>query len=423
MAQGSRPKPSAVILGMNCNGLSIARSLGRRGIRVIGIDQDKSLPGIYSRYCRPLHPEFIGAPDSNSSQWVEFLTALGQTFEEPSVLFPCSDAAVLLISRHREVLKTYYRYSLPPAPVTEALINKAATYNVARKLGIPCPNTFTVCGQDELQELAPRLSYPCALKPVYTHLWREQGSFGKLVVVGSQEQLSQAYRQVKERGLEVIVTEIIPGGDERLYALYTYFDHSSKPLVVFTKRKIRQYPIDYGIGSMHISEWEPRVAELGLRLMKGVEFRGIGIPEFKLDPRDSEYKLMEVNVRCGLPIGLAAASGVDIPYLAYQDLIGDPVTPPGMFKEGVKWICFEWDLFAFLDYKACGRLNWLQWIRSLMGKKTYAFFSWDDPIPFLVALKGFIKCLSQRALRRAAKPLRMMIKARIGKAQSEFEAE
>ena len=219
----------------------------------------------------------------------------------------------------------------------------------------------------------------------------------------------------------MIVTEIIPGGDERLYALYTYFDQQSRPLIIFTKRKIRQYPIHYGIGSMHISEWEPRVADVGLRFMKGLKYRGIGIPEFKRDPRDGQYKLMEINVRCGLPIGLAAASGVDIPYIAYRDLIGEPADPPQMFKEGVKWVCFEWDLFAFLAYRASGNLGVLQWVRSFSGKKTYAFFAWDDPAPFFVALKGFIKCLIRRAAQRAARLWRMMIAARLGKTQSELE--
>lgn len=406
MARIGHGRPAAVVLGMAPNGLSIARSLGRRGVQVIGIDQDPRMAGMSSKYCRAVHPPFDGAPDTHSAEWLEFLVKQAREFDKPPVLFPCHDGAILLMSRHRDVLEQYYRFALPPPHITEALINKVATYELAEKQGVPCPRTFTVRSHEELGELAPRLEYPCALKAVYSHLWRAAASYDKLVVVNSPDELVTAYRSAAGRGLEALITEIIPGGDERLYALYTYLDRSSQPLIVLTKRKIRQYPVDYGVGSLHVTEREPTVVALGLRLLQGIGYRGIAIPEFKLDPRDGQYKLMEVHVRCGLPIGLAAASGVDVPWIAYRDLTGDPPEPSDAFEEGVKWLCFEWDFFSFLEYRARGQLSLAQWLRSLRGKKTYAYFAWDDPDPFLVAFRDFLRHLAGRLIGRATRPSR-----------------
>lgn len=349
------------------------------------------------------------------------MLALGKNYDQSPVLFPCDDSSVLFISRNREALNACYRFALPSEQVTEALLNKRATYELANRLDIPCPKVYTAESEDELEALALRLRFPCALKPVSTHLWQERVSYGKILVVHSREEILKAYRDVTKKGLEVIITEIIPGGDDKIYALYAYFDRSGQPLALLTKRKIRQYPIDYGIGSSHVTEWNPDVAELGLRLMKGMDYRGIGIAEFKLDSRDGEFKLMEINVRCGLPIGLAAASGMDVPYLAYLDLIGEPVSPTKDFQEGVKWVCFEWDFFSFLEYRRQGKITWAQWLRFLMGKNAYAFFAWDDPIPFWVSLKVFLKQIGERVLRRLLKFSRVMVRPNAKKVHPERE--
>ena len=59
-------------------------------------------------------------------------------------------------------------------------------------------------------------------------------------------------------------------------------------------------------------------------------FHGISQVEFKRDPRDGRFKLMEVNPRLWQWHGLAAACGVDLPLIAYRDLTGERVEPVSM---------------------------------------------------------------------------------------------
>ena len=41
---------------------------------------------------------------------------------------------------------------------------------------------------------------------------------------------------------------------------------------------------------------EPEVEPLGFRLLKSMGYHGIASVEFKRDPRDGQFKLMEVNM-------------------------------------------------------------------------------------------------------------------------------
>ena len=65
-----------------------------------------------------------------------------------------------------------------------------------------------------------------------------------------------------------------------------------------------------------------RSSSRGSRFCAALGFHGISQVEFKRDPRDGRYKLMEINPRLWQWHGLAAACGVDLPRIAYCDLLG-----------------------------------------------------------------------------------------------------
>ena len=129
-----------------------------------------------------------------------------------------------------------------------------------------------------------------------------------------------------------MVQELVPGGDDELYTVGSYIAADGTVLGLFCGRKLRQTPP--GVGTCRVGEalWVDDVVDAALRLLREFEFHGISQVEFKRDPRDGRYKLMEVNPRLWQWHSLAAALGVDFPRIAYLDLIGrrgDPVTTEG----------------------------------------------------------------------------------------------
>ena len=108
-----------------------------------------------------------------------------------------------------------------------------------------------------------------------------------------------------------MVQELIPGGDDELYTVGSYIAADGAVLGLFSGRKLRQSPP--GVGTCRVGEavWVQDNVDAAVRLLRAFEFHGVSQVEFKRDPRDGRYKLMEINPRLWLWHGLAAALGVD----------------------------------------------------------------------------------------------------------------
>ena len=97
--------------------------------------------------------------------------------------------------------------------------------------------------------------------------------------------------------------------------------------------------------------------------------------------------LLEVHPRFNLWHRLGAASGVNLPLIAWRDLSGTPPEPTASYRTGVRWVSFGDDARTFVrDYAPAGDLSWRQWLGSLTGPKLFDVFDWDDPSPLAVHL-------------------------------------
>ncbi len=381
---GSLPtdKAPAFIAGLGSNGLSFLRSLGRRGVPVVALDTWKD-PGMYSRYCIP---SVVPRAEGHDKSLLNFLQEAGEAVPRRGVLIPTADAFVLFVAKHRKELEKQFDFNIADYEVVLTATNKKRQYEAAQQEGVETP--LTLFPEDlPIEEIAQEMSYPCILKPHYSHLWRnylnahQETRWGKVAEAHSRSELIDTYSEMKRSGLEFMVQERIEGGDDQLFGLLTYLDRSSKPLAVFTKRKLRQYPRGYGDGCFQVAVEEPQVAGLGLRLLQALKFRGTAGVEFKRDAQEGALKLIEVNPRSISQTYHAVVCGVDIPHIAYRDARGEPTERVTAFRSGVKWINFEKDLRAFREGRRRGEENLGQWLNSLLGERCFAFFTWDDPLP------------------------------------------
>ena len=394
--------PLVFVLGASPNGLSFIRSLGRKGVSVIALDSAPS-PGLYSRYC-----EGIALPEieDNEKIWLEFLIERGKRLSCKAALIPTGDAHVLLVSRNRELLSPYFNFSLPEQSVVEAVTSKRTQYGLAKELGVAIPRTYYPETVSEVESLSHSVSYPCILKPYYSHLWqkysrkRKEYKMAKLVVVNDQEGLVEAYKRMARSGMGIMVQERIPGQDAELFSFLTYCGEDSNPMAVFTKRKLRQTQAGYGDGSFQESVWEPTVVRLGMKLLRSLRWRGLACIEFKKDPRDGKFKLIEVNPRSFTGVDMAVKSGVDLPDIVYRDLAGHKAPRISTFSEGVKWVHLTWDVAAALLHRRERRITLTEWLKSLRGQKSFAIWSSDDPLPFIMLLFSAFRTLPVRLLCR-----------------------
>jgi len=105
----SDPMPVAFVVYMGTNGLGIARSLGREGIPIAGVDFDPKTPGLVSRYWRPL---VSSDPSISPKGVVRLLVEEAKKLGEGAVLLLASDDYVLMASRNRKELSEQSRLLL-----------------------------------------------------------------------------------------------------------------------------------------------------------------------------------------------------------------------------------------------------------------------------------------------------------------------
>ena len=391
---------SAILLGGGPIAVSVARSLGRAGIRVYALGSAPPDTVAYSRYC----DVFVNIRHGEGVQerWLSWLDSgpMGGVF------LPCHDEALDLVAHHRASLvdRGYFVYEANDEVVL-AMLDKQETYSRARRAGVATPSTFVVRDQHDVEPALHEIGFPCALKPLHAHRFvRHFGFRQKAFIVRDRAQFDDALANLLKLGLEVMVTEIIPGGDDQLFSFITYVDDNGNPLFRFVKRKLRQFPPGFGMGCYHVEEWNPIVAELGWSFFEAIGLRGFAYVEFKRDARDNAFKLIECNHRFGTGIELLTAAGIDAPLITYRRALGQPVSALRSYRRGVRlWHPLD-DTRTFLIYRRKRELSIAAWIRSLMHPLRVPIFRWYDPKPTLVShwllLKALRKRLSARTVRR-----------------------
>lgn len=119
--------------------------------------------------------------------------------------------------------------------------------------------------------------------------------------------------------------------------------------------------------------------------------------DYRLDRRDGRYHLLDFNPRVGAQFKLFKdTDGTDVVRALHLDLTGRTARV-GAQIEGRTFVAEIQDLLASRAYWRSGALTIRDWWRSLRDIDETAWYTADDPLPFLVM------CLHMpfRALSRA----------------------
>lgn len=408
MHLGNIDKPIGVVSKGGVNGLGIIRSLGRKKIPVLVLDSNPKDSSMFSKYSAAMI-----CPDVSKSneQFVDFLLEVGEQMNHKGVLFPTDDDTVLTILRNRDKLEKYFVFPMATLDVIGNLLLKDKLYNILEKNGVPHPKTYLLRNISELEYLSENIIYPCFIKPVYSIEFARKFHV-KGFHVNNKKELIEVFDNIFKRCscYEVMIQDVIPGPITNLHGFYGYFNQNSELLVGLTYRKIRQYPVYFGTGCLVESMWKPEIVELATHFLQSVNYCGLVDVEFKRDPRDNKFKLIEINTRTGALNIFSTKCGINLPYTAYLDTIGEDVEVNISKKDGIKGVYMFNDLLSAFKSISKGELSFIEWINSLRGEKEYAIFAWDDPVPFLVSPFN----LSSTVLRYLMRHLRSYVKSRRG---------
>ncbi len=374
MFRGKQRGPTTLVTNSSWgSSISIIRSLGRKGWRVIAADRDPRSPGFYSRYAR----EHLLYPDPKVSPHEFAMTLLGATRDKGvDLIIPVSDEAILSLSRARAQFEGVCKLAMPEAATLEVVTNKFKTLDLAEQLGVPTPRTHLVHTAQEAVETVQALSWPVVLKPCASRLYTEQPAI-KGFAVRYAENLNQLTEQMRhfEGHCSVLLQEYCLGSAQGVELLM----HQGRPLAAFQHRRLREFPITGGPSAFRESvPLDPMLYRYSVQLLGALTWTGLAMVEFKVCADGP--KLMEINGRVWGSLPLAVHSGMDFPArMAELYLYGPPNrngAPDLRYAIGVR--------ARHLDYD-------LEWIASVMlGRRCYPFLPMPSRRQGLVALLGLL---------------------------------
>ena len=372
----------AVILGGDYQGLGIVRSLGRQGVPTCIVDDEHSIAR-YSRYAGPA-VHFANLKDERHT--VDELLSLGRRLGlEGWLLYPTRDELVAAISRYRDQLTQVFRVPTPAWESVQWAWDKRNTYRLAEQLGIPIPATRYPTSPAELDEfdgLEPPFAIKPAIKEHFVYATRV-----KAWCAESHAELRRLFQKAYEivGPGEVMVQEVIPGGGSQQYSYCAFYRKGEAVGSMVAKRR-RQHPLQFGRASTFVETIDqPELEEMSERFLRAIDYYGLAELEYKLDPRDGKFKMLDVNARTWGYHTLGTSAGVDFSYMLFADQMGLPVSP-ARARLGVGWTRTTTDIpTVFLEFLA-GSLNFREYLHSLGMCRTEAVFSVEDPFPGLVEL-------------------------------------
>jgi D-aspartate ligase len=371
--------------------VGIARSLGRLGVPMYAIVEDRYTP---LAMCRHLTGAFVNrAKDSNGL--LHCVSAIGESMNRPTILLPTDDNGAVFIAEHAKALSHWFLFPHLPAGLPRQLADKMSLYSLCRRVGIPCPEHALPTSIDQVHEFIGRATFPVVVKAA-EHSRRLNNGSSSFIVQSPEELLALCGPAELFRHPSMIFQEHIPGED---WIFHGYRNAETDCFVGFTGKKLRSYPPFAGPTTLGVSILNEPLSRQTEAMLRVIGYSGVMDIDYRSDERDGRYKLLDFNPRVGANFRMFEnCEGIDVVRALHLDLTGRGVHRSPMI-EGRTFIVELHDLFASLAYLRHGGLTIQTWRKSLSGRRELAWWSWDDPLPFLAMGTRLLLRVAGRAVR------------------------
>jgi len=359
--------------------LCIIRSLGKAGFKVYVGSCLKIATPYFSRYCskKIVYPN----PSIYPAKFKQFMFDYLKK-EQFDAVFPTSNSSVLFFSKYKKELSKYTIIPLADYDQMILAMDKSNTFKIAEKIGIPCPKTYYPLDLSELKEMCEDFSYPVIIKPR-----KGAGAVG-VKICQNKTQLIWNFMYLSKTYGPPLVQEYIPKGGDTI-GVSCLFDCQHQEKVVFVHKRLREYPINGGPSTLRESIRHPEAEKLAVKLLKKLNWFGVAMVEFKIDPRDNKPKLMEINPRFWGSLSLPIMAGVNFPLLLYKLVTTGEVEKVENYPVGIKSRWLGGDFLNLLHSK--NKFKSLREFFDFSDKNTFCEdFVPEDPLPTFARPLSFV---------------------------------
>lgn len=318
MADQMRPDTSVPALvvkvghyPVHAGGLGVIRSLGRLGVPVYAITEDHWTPAAVSRHLAG-HVVWRHSETQDPAALVRRLCRIGRRLGRPAVPIATDDEAATLLAEHADELREHFLLPRISPGLPRRLASKRGLYELCREHDVPTPRTVFADRDADLAVLAGELTFPVVAKNVdpWTRL-RSPAVAGTTVFATPGELLDRFARRDDLSGL--LLQEHIPHEGAQDWFVHSCCDADSALAVSFTGRKAYAWPPGRGVTADARAAANPELTEATGRFCKALGYQGVNDLDWRRDPRDGRYKLLDFNPRVGAQFAFGRTTGgVDV---------------------------------------------------------------------------------------------------------------
>lgn len=371
----------AIIIEGHVQGLSNVRSLGEWGIPVYVVDKTDCIAR-YSKFCL----KYFRCPDFKSDDFADFLISLAKTENiRDWLLLPSNDHAVLTLSKHLSRIKEYFKLTVQDFDIIRNIYDKYLLLKVAERNGISFPLTYHFNSINEIN--TTELQYPLITKGrAGLDFYKTLGK--KALISGNLDEFSHHIKELSG-GIDLKDTftqEVIPFDRSFGTISFTAFCIDGDIKTFWMGEKLREHPLRFGTATFCKSTFVEDLIHPSSVLMKALGYSGVCEIEYLKDPRDGLFKLIEINARTWLWVGLARSAGVDFAKIAYNYVNGFDNEFPERYELDIKWSNRITDVFYSVKSIFSGKLALKEFLNSYKGNIVNAVFDIRDIKPGLIYL-------------------------------------
>ncbi|MFB7714148.1 ATP-grasp domain-containing protein [Streptomyces sp. NPDC056105] len=335
-------------------GVGAIRSLGRLGVPMYAITEDRYTPAASSRYLRRAFPwRTTGAEEPE--RLVAGMLRVARRIGRPTVLIPTDEEAAVLIAEHQQELADGGKFLFPRVErdLPRRLASKQGLHELCVEHGVASPAAAFPESYADIEEFAASARFPVVAKNREAFTRRKQPAVNGTTRIATPEGLLELARDWGEQP-GVILQEYLPREQAEDWIVHAYFDADSTPLALFTGVKVRSWPPHAGMTANAYVVDNPELADLAARFIKQIGFTGVIDLDLRFDRRDGQYKLLDFNPRMGAQFRLfESESGIDVVRAMHLDLTGRAV-PEGEQRAGHRYVVENIDLPALIAYRRSG---------------------------------------------------------------------
>ncbi|MFP9191714.1 carboxylate--amine ligase [Natronosalvus vescus] len=384
LGERSFDRPPAIVCNAHITGCSVARALAAHDVPIIALDRNGD--GVAPYADAVVAAGEVTFPLDDLDGFCEDIERVSSSLVHDPVVFPCMDEWVHALA---ETEPAGVRLPFAAQDVIDTVLDKESLYALAEELEVPYPETYRLAEIDPL-EAAAALEYPFVVKPARKREFEEL--LGTNVVeVADEEAFLEVVERARAADVRVMAQEKVPiaTGDDRSFA--SYVSPEGETIGVVGNARVR-YPRAYGTSCVVDAVTDPVLEDRARSVLEASGYYGISEAEFVYDTDREEYVLLDVNTRPWKWISMPVEAGVNLPYAAYADAVGESYAA-GESHEA-RWVYLR-DYLSLLagDPSANDVLDREQWRLLLSGAfettrgLTTGVYRPSDPGPTLQLLE------------------------------------